>query len=94
MKEIHGGKHLPVLPMWLAKAAAPFMAWYAKQKRQRPLYTKNSLDTLQSNDRFSHDKATAELGYRPRDLYETVKDTVLWLRRQGILKLRKKIKNK
>ncbi len=80
VKEIHGGKHLPVLPMWLAKAAAPFMAWYAKQKRQRPLYTKYSLDTLQSNDRFSHDKATSELGYRPRDLYQTIADTIAWLK--------------
>ena len=56
------------------------MAWYAKQKRQRPLYTKYSLDTLQSNDRFSHDKATSELGYRPRDLYQTIADTIAWLK--------------
>ena len=34
------------------------------------------------NDRFSHDKATAELGYRPRDLRDTLRDTVLWLRRK------------
>ena len=70
----------------------PFIRLDAKLKKRRPLYTLYSLDTLCSNDRFSHDKATAELGYRPRDLYETVKDTVLWLRRQGILKLRKKLK--
>ena len=50
--------------------------------RRRPLYTAYSIDTLQSNDRFSHDKATAELGFFPRDIARTVADTVLWLRRR------------
>ena len=72
------GKKLAVLPMWMAKAAAPFMEWYAKRRKQRPLYTKYSLYTLTSNDRFSHDKATSELGYCPRDLKETIRDTVRW----------------
>lgn len=75
--ESHGRK-LMVMPMWMAKAFAPVMQWYAKKKKQRPLYTKYSLYTLRSNDRFSHDKATCELGYRPRDLRETIHDTVLW----------------
>lgn len=72
------GKKLAVLPIWLAKAAAPVMEWYAKHKHERPLYTRYSLYTLTSNDRFSHDKATCELGYRPRDLKETIRDTVHW----------------
>ncbi len=72
------GKKLVVLPMWMAELAAPMMQWYAKKKKQRPLYTKYSLYTLRSNDRFSHDKATRELGYSPRDLRETIRDTVLW----------------
>lgn len=93
-KSVGGGRRLPVLPVWMAKAVSPFIRLDAKIKKRRPLYTLYSLDTLCSNDRFSHDKATAELGYRPRDLYETVKDTVLWFRKQGILKLRKKAKNK
>lgn len=79
---IHG-RHLPELPMWMAKAAAPLMQWYAKLKKQRPLYTTYSLYTLRSNDRFSHDKATHELGYMPRDLRQTVRDTVRWYMRQN-----------
>ena len=75
-----GVRRLPVLPLWLARAAAPLLEWYARRRGRRPLYTRYSLYTLSSNDRFSHDKATAELGYRPRDLRETVHDTVLWLR--------------
>ena len=78
VREETGRRKIPVLPMWMAKAAAPLMQWYAKCKKERPLYTKYSLYTLQSNDRFSHEKATLELGYCPRDLRETVHDTVSW----------------
>lgn len=79
VRKNNGGRRLPTLPMWMAKAAAPFMGWHAKRKKERPLYTKYSLYTLKSNDRFSHDKATSELGYRPRDLYRTIADTVSWV---------------
>ena len=68
-----------MLPMWMAKLAEPFIALVAKLRRKKPLYTKYSLKTLESNDKFSHDKATKELGYYPRDLFRTVKDTVYWL---------------
>lgn len=84
VKKIYGGRRLLTLPMWMARAAEPFMSGLAKLKKRRPLYTKYSLYTLQSNDKFSHDKATSELGYRPRDLYQTIRDTVTWLRRKGI----------
>lgn len=80
-KEVQGGRKLPVLPMWMARAATPLLEWVAKRRRQRPLYTRYSLYTLGSNDRFSHDKATRELGYRPRDLRDTIRDTVAWLNR-------------
>ena len=82
VKKMYGGRRLPTLPMWMARAAEPFMSGFAKWKKRRPLYTKYSLYTLQSNDKFSHDKATSELGYRPRDLYQTIRDTVTWLRRK------------
>lgn len=76
-----GGRRLPTLPMWMARAAAPLMQWYARRKKQRPLYTKYSLYTLTCNDRFSHDKATSQLGYRPRDIFETVRDTAEWYKK-------------
>ena len=41
---------------------------------------------LQSNDKFSHEKADRELGYHPRDLYDTLKDTVKWMASSGMLK--------
>lgn len=81
-RHVCGGRKLPVLPMWMAKAGAPILEGVAKVRKERPLYTKYSLYTLTSNDRFSHDKATMELGYRPRDLRMTVADTVRWLTRK------------
>ena len=74
------GRRLPTLPLWLARLFAPFIEWRARRRRSRPLYTRYSLHTLGTQERFSHDKATAELGYRPRDLAQTVRDTVDWVR--------------
>lgn len=82
VKSLQGGRKIPTLPMWMAKAAAPVMGLHAKRKKERPLYTKYSLYTLKSNDRFSHDKATKELDYHPRDLFQTIRDTISWLNRE------------
>lgn len=83
-KTLCHGRRLPVLPMWMAQAAEPLLGWVARVKKQRPLYTKYSLYTLRSNDRFDHGKATAELGYRPRDLCQTVRDTLRWLAKKPV----------
>lgn len=89
-----GGRRLPVLPMWMAKLSAPLFAKLAKLKKERPLYTRYSLYTLCSNDRFSHDKAVRELGWQPRDLKVTVRDTVNWLRSHVLLDTARKKKAK
>lgn len=83
-KTLCHGRRLPVLPMWMAQAAEPLLGWVARVKKQKPLYTKYSLYTLRSNDRFDHGKATAELGYRPRDLRQTVRDTLRWLAKKPV----------
>ena len=82
VRRFAGGRRLPVLPMWMAKLAEPILYRIAVLKKERPLYTTYSLYTLEANDHFSHDKATKELGYAPRDLMETMRDTVRWYRRQ------------
>lgn len=80
VKRVAGGRRLPVLPIWMAKLAAPTIGWHAKRRKERPLYTRYSLYTLHSNGEFSHDKASRRLGYRPRDLFDTIVDTVSWLK--------------
>lgn len=79
-----GGKKIPVLPIWMAKLAEPFLKTSAKLRKARPLYTKYSLYTLKSNDNFSHEKATRELGYKPREIKATIVDTVRWLRHKKL----------
>jgi dihydroflavonol-4-reductase len=47
--------------------------------RTKPQFTPYSIETIQSNAVISHKKATIELGYAPRTLYDSLTDTVLWL---------------
>lgn len=71
------------LPAWFARLSAPLAETYYKLLRQPPLYTRYSLYTLAANANFSHEKATHELGYSPRNMAETMADTVAYLRQQG-----------
>lgn len=72
-------------PLWLARLGAPFIEAYSKITRTRPLFTGESLAALRSNRHISHEKATRELGYRPRPLRDTIADTVRWFRERGVL---------
>lgn len=77
--ETSGKKKLPVLPLWVAGIAAPFIQLHSKRKKRRPLYTSYSLHVLGSREHFSHRKATEELGYHPRDLRITIRDMVAYM---------------
>lgn len=71
--------HKSIVPLWVAKAVAPAFEWYAKVTHTRPIFTKYALATMEMNGHYCHDKATMELGYRPRDMKYTIKDTIDWL---------------
>ena len=47
-----------------------------------PLLTPTSAYTLASNGRFRHEKATRELGYRPRDILTSIRDSLVVSRRR------------
>jgi len=66
------------IPFDLAKFAALFTPMYYQFAKATPRFTPYSLEVLQSNSNISHAKATQELGYLPRSLYESIKDTVRW----------------
>jgi len=74
-----GGKKLVPLPLWVAKLGAPFLKIYADIRKERPLYTSCAIDAVGSAREYSHEKATRELGYAPRDMRETVRDTLEWI---------------
>jgi dihydroflavonol-4-reductase len=66
------------IPFDLARFAAYFTPMYYKLAHTTPRLTPYSLEVLQSNSNISHAKATRELGYKPRSIYETISDTVKW----------------
>lgn len=90
LRSIAGGRKIGTVPFWLAKIFAPLSEYLAKKRGRKPLFTSYSLRVLRENARFSHDKATSELGYRPRELYKTLQDTAEWLRETGELPPEKK----
>lgn len=67
------------IPMVLAKLTAPISELYYKLRKQKPLYSSYSLYTLTSNSNFSNKKACEELGFRPREIEESIKDTLSWI---------------
>lgn len=84
MRKCVGRKHrLPLLTYRAARLFAPLCEWYAKVTHTRSIYTAYSIKTLVSQAYFSHDKATAELGYHTRCFADTVKDTLIELQGQG-----------
>lgn len=84
VRKATGGRKRICLPISLARAFVPVFEWIAKATHTRPLYTKYALYTISSNGHFTHDKATAELGYHPRDMQVTIADTISWLRGQKV----------
>jgi dihydroflavonol-4-reductase len=72
-------------PYGIASAFAPVSTAFCAITRRAPLFTTYSLRVLKGNKRVSHEKAAAELGYRPRDLDQTVRETLAWFRETGRL---------
>lgn len=74
------------LPLWFIKLTAPLAELYYRLLRQKPLFTRYSVFTLESNAIFSHEKATRELHYQPRAFEDTLRDTLLWCESIGLVK--------
>jgi dihydroflavonol-4-reductase len=66
------------IPFNLARFAALFTPMYYRMANATPRFTPYSLEVLQSNSNISHAKATRQLGYSPRSLSESIRDTVKW----------------
>ncbi|MEA5049230.1 MAG: NAD-dependent epimerase/dehydratase family protein [Eubacteriales bacterium] len=80
LSRVTGGRKITtVLPLWFAKLTAPLAELYYKIRHESPLFTRYTLYTLTSNARFTYEKAKRDLGYRPRDINTTIKDTVSFL---------------
>jgi dihydroflavonol-4-reductase len=88
VREITDGHFFQMkIPFDLAKFAAHFTPLYYKWSRSTPRFTPYSLEVLQSNSHISHAKASRELGYHPRRLYESIADAVHWFLEKKTLQL-------
>ncbi len=97
LSDVSGKKKIKsVLPIWFVKTVAPLCELYYKLRKQSPLFTKYSLYTLCTNSNFENEKAKMQLGFNPRPLETTLKDTAEWLTQHGRIKpsRKKKIKQK
>lgn len=77
-----------ICPMPLARACAPLVTAASGLAGTRPIFTSVSLGALVSNRSISHGKATAELGYAPRPVRQTLDDTIKWFKDNGYLKIK------
>lgn len=66
------------IPLGLAQIVGGLMPYYYRWTKTTPRFTNLSLEVLRSNSSISHAKATRELGYQPRMLYEAIADAVAW----------------
>jgi dihydroflavonol-4-reductase len=73
------------LPLKLVMAFGFLIPAYYRVTKQRPLFTKYSLNVVASGCTMSSAKAERELGYHARPFAETAADTVAWFRGQGAI---------
>jgi dihydroflavonol-4-reductase len=77
----------PVFPFWAAQIGLPFIWFYSKISGSKPLYTFESIKILKfGNKKISNAKARKVLGYGPRPLIESVRDTLDWLQENNLIK--------
>ncbi len=75
-----------VLPFAIAYALIPFVLLFSWITGKEPLFTRQSLHYLRNGNRcICSDKAKRELGFSPRDLQETVNDTMHWFKQNGYI---------
>jgi dihydroflavonol-4-reductase len=94
LKELSGlirkisGKKTPqfIAPIFLAQLASPFYQIYYSITNKKPIYTWQSLKLLiNAPKKISFEKAKNELGYNPRPLEQTLRDTLTWYKQNNYL---------
>jgi dihydroflavonol-4-reductase len=81
------GKKAPsmICPLSVARACSPIVTLSSRLIGARPIFTTASLTALVSNHHILHEKATRELGYKPRPIRDTLADTIQWFKDNGFL---------
>jgi dihydroflavonol-4-reductase len=72
-------------PLSLARACAPLGEAVCYLTGAEPVFTRYAVAALAQHRHVSHERATRELGYRPRPFEQTLVDTCRWFEERGIL---------
>jgi dihydroflavonol-4-reductase len=80
--------HVPYALTWMAARIMPF---FYKLFRKKPKFTPYSIQTVRSNSWISSKKAQIHLGYSPRPIKETMRDTIEWLRGRELATVKRPI---
>jgi dihydroflavonol-4-reductase len=73
-------KQVYKVPFWIIYPIAFVAPVYYKVFGVKPVFTTFSIKTVRSNSYFSYKKAKNELGYEPRPIEQTLKDTYFWFK--------------
>ncbi|HKM19641.1 MAG TPA: NAD-dependent epimerase/dehydratase family protein [Candidatus Dojkabacteria bacterium] len=65
-------------PTCIIKFLAPIAEFFYKLLKKKPVFTEYAIDVLHSNHLTDSSKAEKELGFKARDIYQTIKDTLAW----------------
>jgi dihydroflavonol-4-reductase len=86
IEDATGGKAPSLkVPFALARVAAKFTPLYYRLVNSKPLFTEYSVHVLAGDCHTTCEKARDELGYSPRPLKRSVRDTIRWFKEQGTL---------
>ena len=72
------------IPHWIARAAGKITPLYYRNRKTRPLFTSYSAEVLVSNCYITNDKARKQLGYSPRPLKDTIRNSVEWFKENQV----------
>lgn len=73
-------------PRWLALPASYGSLLWGRMTGTTPRFTPKAVRTVSMHRYVSHMKATEELGYAPRPLEATIRDTLAWFAGAGMLR--------
>jgi len=68
------------LPFWIARLGVPFEEFKSRRSAKENGFTQEGLTALKyGNTKISHEKASRDLGYNPRPVRKSLKETLEWL---------------
>ncbi|MBT3363278.1 MAG: NAD-dependent epimerase/dehydratase family protein [Chloroflexi bacterium] len=74
-----------IIPTRFVSFIAPLVELLYKVRKQPVLFTRMAMDSICGYGQISHDRATRELGYKPRRFEQTISDTLAWFGQNGYI---------